>query len=612
MELISGLKRGERPEAMRSTLRSLPQDFISSRHSLVASAGAPLSNCTEGDWVAWVDALRDKKLRRIYLAMTGNVALCFDTDVVYPVEVYPRSLKKFKELLPILWKALLSPLPVFELQGDGFKSLGPNLDGLGQQELSRTTLGVAESTSEEVDDAELADLQQQLVDRKRQRQLESEAELSAKRAKNILRKKELLAELAALDAPSTVTSLVLVPDAKDLKMAALETQVKHLSTLVASGGSLQAGSVSHSALSLTGGLPGAVHPWDLHSGLKAVSASSAAALSAHLKDATPGNNRGTEVVCERAKPKTWSPDFARVVHGVTQRFFPLPMLKDFAAGRYHLAALGYFLPFGIESRDRALQEFADRPAASDMFQAILDEEVGGSSRAKSSSSPSSILPANLLDFSTALDAFGRLLYLLRSPAESSSFDRFIPIFKLLLTSYPQVSVAVFVSLWSTYLQETMRVLITVEFDGGLANRFDWDSSERITNLKFMAVMANDKAAAARQLRQQQDVLQKERQKKAAVDAERILKAARRQQQDDRNGGGNGVGHGGRGGNGGRGGRGNGGRGNGGLTDVIAPVEVDDGAAATAAAGSVTGAVNRGACKYGLRCHRLNSGCLWQH
>jgi hypothetical protein len=360
---------------------------------------------------------------------------------------------------------------------------------------------------------------------------------------------------------------------------------------------------------------GAVHPWTLYSGLKAISASSSAALAAHLNDAPPGNNRGTEVVCERTKPKTWSPDFSRVVHGVTQRFFPLPMLKDFAAGRYHLAALGYFLPFGIESRDRALQEFADRPAASDMFQALLDEEVGGSSRAKSSSSPSSILPANLLDFSTALDAFGRLIYLLRSPEESASFDLFLPVFKMLLTSYPQVSVSAFVSLWSTYLQETMRILHAVEFDGAWANRFDWDSSERITNLKFLAVMANEKAVAARQLRLQQDLVQKERQKKAAVDADRNFKTARRQQQDDRNGGGTGAGSGGCGGNsgrGGRGGRGNGGHGPGGSPDAIAAVEVDDGAAAAAAAGTVAGVGIRGACKYGLRCHRLTSGCLWQH
>jgi hypothetical protein len=101
-------------------------------------------------------------------------------------------------------------------------------------------------------------------------------------------------------------------------------------------------------------------------------------------------------------------------------------LKDFAGGRFNLTAIGYFLPFGLESRDRALQDFSDRPMAVDVFQSLLDGEGGDVNglRNRSGSSPASMQPANLLDFATAVSAFGRLLWLLRSPEESASFQRF--------------------------------------------------------------------------------------------------------------------------------------------------------------------------------------------
>ncbi len=157
--------------------------------------------------------------------MLVNIAHCFDSEVEYPVETYPRSLLKLHGILPNLWGALLSPLPVFDPQDDHPESSGPNLDGLGQRDMEVVISSVADSASVHIEDAEIEALQLQVVLKKRKCLEASAAESSAKQARNILRKKELLAELAALDAPPGVVALFPVPDAKDLELAALKHQV---------------------------------------------------------------------------------------------------------------------------------------------------------------------------------------------------------------------------------------------------------------------------------------------------------------------------------------------------------------------------------------------------
>jgi hypothetical protein len=426
--------------------------------------------------------------------------------------------------------------------------------------------------------------------------------------------------LDAEDAERSQSQLAL----PESEVVALRKQVKSLSSIIASSGSSSSGFPgAHAAALAVAGL-GGVHPWTKHSGLQAVGALSSAALSAQLKDAPAGHNRG-ELVPELDKPRSWTAGFSREVHNVTQRPFPPQVLKDFAGGRFNLTAIGYFLPFGLESRDRALQDFSDRPMAVDVFQSLLDGEGGDVNglRNRSGSSPASMQPANLLDFATAVSAFGRLLWLLRSPEESASFQRFVPVFLNLLTGFPHVPVASFVGLWSSYIQETMRLVYEVEFHGALANRYDWDSSERISSLKFRVEMANEQAKSARLLRQQQESQQKDRQKKAEGDASRAAAkaqaraAAWRQQGGDDSG----AGHGGRGGNGngrgnggGRGGRGNGaGRGDGpARTSSGDPGDAGDSTVTSPSAADGASAAPKKLCQWNERCYRIASGCPFRH
>jgi hypothetical protein len=516
--------------------------------------------------------------------------------------------------LPELWLALKSPLPVLESLSSDLLPDCALFSGLGQDEGLAQNLGVAVNLDAE--EAENGRLRLALLDRKRQRDESKNSEsraIEARRVRLLVERQQLISEMEALDAADDAT-------APETEVVALRKQVKSLSSLLASSGS-SAG--AHTALAGAGA--GAVHPWVKHvqySGLHAVSASTSAALSAHLKDNPGGHNRG-ELVPELDKVKSWPAGFSREVHAVTQRPFPPQVIKDFVGGRYNLTFIGYFLPFGLESRDRSLQDYSDRPLAVDVFQSLIDGDGGDISglRAKSSGSSAALQPANLLDFATAVDAFGRLLYLLRSSEESCSFQRFFPVFRGLLTSFPLVPVATFVSLWSSYVQETMRLVYEVTFNGVLANRYDWDSSERISSLKFRVEMANEQARAARVLRLQQDAQQKDRQKKMDGDTARAAaKALARAQAWQRNGddfipgtGGRGGNGSGRGNGGGRGGRGTGGgRGDGAarLQSVTDSVEASD-SAANPPSPDVSGATVK-MCRWKERCYHINNGCTFRH
>ena len=94
-DLLSKLKAKERVAGMRSVLSSLPHDFLSSRHPLFSKApNAPPPNCEAGVWKAWVASLpKEKKLRRYFMSLTGNVAHCFDPDVDFPWQTYPSTLE---------------------------------------------------------------------------------------------------------------------------------------------------------------------------------------------------------------------------------------------------------------------------------------------------------------------------------------------------------------------------------------------------------------------------------------------------------------------------------------------------------------------------------------
>ncbi len=93
-DILSKLKQKDRLAAMRLFLCSLPPDFISSRHLLYSKArGAPPPGCEARVWEDWVaDLPKEKHLRRSYLALSGNIASCFDPDVDFPWREYPASL----------------------------------------------------------------------------------------------------------------------------------------------------------------------------------------------------------------------------------------------------------------------------------------------------------------------------------------------------------------------------------------------------------------------------------------------------------------------------------------------------------------------------------------
>jgi uncharacterized membrane protein YgcG len=620
------LKAKERVAGMRCVLSNLPQDFISSRHSLFSKAPhAPPPNCEAVAWKDWVtDLPKEKKLRRYFMSLTGNLALCFDPDVDFPWQEYPSTLGRLSEMLPALWKGLLSPLPVFNPPSTDLLPAGPDLDDLGEQEALAENMG--EAVDLVAEEAENERLRLAIASRKRLRDEVSDAASRAsaeKRARLLEERRALISEMEALDAEDVERSQQI--SSPDSEVVALRKQVKSLSSILASSGSTVPSFPGAHSAALAVATVGGVHPWAKHAGLKAVGALSSTALAAQLQDAPSGHNRG-ELAPELDKPRSWTAGFSREVHQVTQRPFPPQVLKDFAGGRFNLTAIGYFLPFGLESRDRALQDFSDRPMAVDVFQSLLDGEGGDVNglRTRSGSSPSSMQPANLLDFATAVVAFGRLLYLLRSPEESASFQRFVPIFLNLLTGFPHVPVASFVAQWSSYIQDTMRLVYEVEFLGALANRYDWDSSERISSLKFRVEMANEQAKSARLLRHQQESQQKDRHKKAEGDASRTAgkaqarAAAWRQQGGDESGSGNG----GRGGNGngrsngggGRGGRANGGgRGEGpARTQSGDPSEAGDGAATPTVAADGGSAAPKRLCQWNERCFRISSGCPFRH
>ena len=155
---------------MRMVLSSLPQDFITSRHSLYSKAReAPSPNCEAGVWEAWVANLpKEKHLRRYYLLLTGNIATCFDPDVEFPWQEYPASLQKISAALPDLWGALKSPLPILESLSSDLLPDSSLFSGLGQEGALDENLGVAVNLDAE--EAENGRLRLALLARKRQRE----------------------------------------------------------------------------------------------------------------------------------------------------------------------------------------------------------------------------------------------------------------------------------------------------------------------------------------------------------------------------------------------------------------------------------------------------------
>ena len=325
-DILSKLKAKERLSGMRMALSSMPQDFLSSRHSLYSKAReAPPPNCEAGVWEAWVANLpKDKHLRRVYLSLMGNIALCFDPDIDFPWQEYPASLKKFSDSLPELWLALKSPLPVLESLSSDLLPDGSLFSGLGQEEGLAQNLGVAVNLDAE--EAENGRLRLALLARKRQRdesKISESRAIEERRVRLLVERQQLISEMEALDAADDAT-------APETEVVALRKQVTSLSALLASSGSSGG---AHTALAGAGA--GAVHPWVKHvqySGLHAVSASTSTALSAHLKDNPGGHNRG-ELVPELDKVKSWPAGFSREVHAVTQRPFPPQVIKDFVGGR---------------------------------------------------------------------------------------------------------------------------------------------------------------------------------------------------------------------------------------------------------------------------------------
>ncbi len=633
--LIENLNEAERIRGMRKTLCSVPQDFLTSRHALWGDLkNAPGQACSMGAWITFISALKGDKLKQVFNAMMVEATKCFDGAKEFLHHEWPRSVKKLEAILPGMWSTFMDILPSYDPKASEVPPLGPDLSALGTQDESEPEAGSISETVVVESEARVVELRALIESRKRslaQENLLRDGVL-AKRAK-LARDEEsrLRLELASLTEADNSQAVSIRTGQREAaqaqELANLRQELSALKSRVAStGGSvftsvLPAAGFSNSASS---GGDLSVHPWSKYSGLAVVRASADASLSAHLESAAPhvSRKKGEEAgIMDILKPSSYPVGFIREIHGVCQRPIQKSVLKSMAAGDYgeKSTPLGCFLPNGNLARDKVLRDMAARPAATVILQALFQNESfdSGSIQARSSASSSLLQPANLFDFITAVESFGKMLRLLRPSEESASFMVFFTVFKQFVSAYPTLSVARFMGFWNFYVQTSMQEIFEVQFEGAPANCYNWESESRIAVLRLRAEMAVVETAAAlshQASRVRQETAERDRNRRAAQQANRFAQQAR-PGGDVSGGRGNGSRGSGRGGGGGRGGRGAGGN-----LDQRGLLEVDEGADGTEQSGSVSAVTVfnppskriAGSCNYGERCYKKNNGCPYSH